>query len=196
MTYRPVSIVAPIAASICLLLAGTTGASAQIQCWMGPSAGPPVVNDPHIFCGEIRQRANGAFYATGFHSRPGGVNPVHIPAGGGAPVAIIGGGAVGPAAAGAPAGIYRLTNFTITQGGVTQVKAISTMYPDACNQASVLVAIRNALAAAIAAGHVPPGNFNGPSGGGGACTAGGGAAFNITGYTDAAGAVLTAYPAY
>ena len=56
MTYRPVSIVAPIAASICLLLAGTSGASAQIQCWMGPSAGPPIVNDPHIFCGEIRQR--------------------------------------------------------------------------------------------------------------------------------------------
>src|SRR5262245_6050525 len=76
MTYRPVSIVAPLAASICLLLAGTTGASAQIQCWMAPSAGPPIVHDAHIFCGEIRQRANGTFYATGFHSRPGGINPV------------------------------------------------------------------------------------------------------------------------
>ena len=191
MTYRPVSIVAPIAASICLLLAGTSGASAQIQCWMGPSAGPPIVNDPHIFCGEIRQRANGTFYATGFHSRPGGINPVGP---GGA--AIIGNGAVGPAAPGAPAGIYRLNNFTITQGGVTRTKALSTMFPDACNQASVLVAIRNALAAAIVAGHVPPGQFNGLSDGGGACTAGGGAQFNITGFTNANGDVLTAYPAY
>lgn len=191
MTYRPVSTVAPIAASICLLLAGTTGASAQIQCWMGPSAGPPIVNDPHIFCGEIRQRADGSFYATGFHSRPGGVNPVTF-----AGAAIIGNGAVGPAAPGAPAGIYRLTNFTITQNGVTRTKALSTMFPDACTQASVLVAVRNALAAALAAGHVPPGNFNGPSGGGGACTAGGGAPFNITGFTNANGDILTAYPAY
>jgi hypothetical protein len=191
MTYRPASIVAPIAASICLLLAGATGASAQIQCWMGPSAGPPIVHDPHIFCGEIRQRANGEYYATGFHSRPNGINPVTAA---GAP--IIGGGAVGPAAPGAPPGIYRLTNFTITQNGVTRTKALSTMFPDACNQASVLVAIRNAVAAAIAAGHVPPGQFNGPSGGGGACTAGGGVQFNITGFTNANGDVLTAYPAY
>jgi hypothetical protein len=191
MTYRPVSSVAPIAASICLLLAGTTGASAQIQCWMGPSAGPPIVDDPHIFCGQIRQRANGTFYATGFHSRPGGNNPVTA-----AGAAIIGGGAVVAAAAGAPPGIYRFTNFNITQGGVARNKALSTMFPDACNQASVLVAIRNAVAAAIAAGHVPPGQFNAQSGGGGACTAGGGAQFNITGFTNANGDVLTAYPAY
>lgn len=80
MTHRLASIAAPIAASICLLLAGTTGASAQIQCWMANSPGPPVVHDAHIFCGEIRQRANGTFYATGFHSRPGGINPVTAPA--------------------------------------------------------------------------------------------------------------------
>ena len=189
MTYRLASIAAPIAASICLLLAGTTGASAQIQCWMAPSPGPPIVHDAHIFCGEIRQRADGTFYATGFHSRPGGNNPVTAAGG-----AIIGNGAVA-AIAGAPAGIYRLTNFTITQGGVTRVKAVSTMFPDACTQASVLLAIRNALAAAILAGHVPPGQFVGSSGGAPACTAGG-AAFNIVGYTNANGDILTAWPNY
>lgn len=190
MTYRPASIVAPFAAAICLLLAGTTGASAQIQCWMAPSPGPPIVHDAHIFCGEIRQRADGTFYATGFHSRPNGVNPVTA-----AGAAIIGNGAAAPIA-GAPAGIYRLTNFTITQGGVTRVKAVSTMFPDTCTQPSVLLAIRNALAAAIMGGHVPPGQFIGTSGGPPACQATGGGAFNIIGYTNANGDILTAWPNY
>lgn len=188
MTYQPVAIAARLAASACLLLSGASGASAQLNCWMANSPGPPIVRDAHIFCGEINAAGN----AVGFHSRPGGVNPVHIPAGGGAPVAIIGGPAVvGPAGAGAPAGIYRLNNFTITQGGVTAVKVLSTMFPDACTQASVLAAIRNA-----AAGAAPGGAFNGVSGAAPNCTATGGVPFNITGFTNAAGNILTAYPNY
>lgn len=188
MTYRPASIVAPLAASLCLLVAGTTGASAQVQCWMPPSAGPPVVDDAHILCGVI----NAAGQARGFHSRFNGINPVHIPAVGAPPVQIIGNGAVGAAAAGAPMGIYRLNNFTITQNGVTNVKLYSTMFPDACTPASVLVAVRNAAAGAAAGGA-----FNGQNGPPPACQAGNpGGQFNITGFTNANGDILTGYPNY
>jgi len=170
------------AASLCILLAGvvlvagltTTTASAQVLCPQANSLGPPIVNNQHIFCGEI----NGAGNATGFHSRPGGLNPNSV-AGGNVTVPV-----------GAPAGIYRLNNFNITQAGVTRVKAFSTMFPDACSQANVLAAIRNAAMGAVAGGA-----FNGVSGV--SCQAGvPAAAFNITGFTNANGDILTAYPNY
>ena len=184
MRYPLAAIAARLAASLCLLAAGATAASAQVQCWMAPSVGPPIVDDAHILCGVI----NAAGLARGFHSRPGGVNPVGP---GGA--AIIGNGAVVPAAAGAPLGIYRLTGFTITQGGVTNVKLPhSTMFPDACSAASVLAAVRHAVA-----GAAPGGAFNGQNGPPPACQAGNpGGQFNITGFTNGNGDVLTAHPAY
>jgi len=156
---------------------------------MLPSPGPPIVDDAHILCGVI----NNAGLARGFHSRHMGINPVHIPAGGGAPVAIIGGGVVGPAAAGAPMGIYRLTSFTITMNGVTNVKLpYSTMFPDTCTPASVIMAIRNA-----AAGAAPGGPFIGQNGAPPACQAGNpGGQFNIAGRTNANGDIETGYPAY
>jgi Bacterial EndoU nuclease len=183
MTLQPAAIAARIAASACLLLAGASGASAQINCALPNSAGPPVVHDTHIFCGDI----NGAGNAVGFHSRPGGVNPVLAPGGG----AVIGGGAIA-AVPGAPAGIYRLNNFTITTAAAGPVvKAFSTMFPDACNQAAVLAAIRNARAAGVLAGQ----QFTGPSGAG--CQAGAPPApFQITGYINGAGAITTAFPNY
>lgn len=92
--------------------------------------------------------------------------------------------------AGAPRGIYRLMNFNITQNGITRVKPISTMFPDACSQAAVLAAIRNA-----AAGAGPGQQFHGKSGA--ACQAGDPPApFNIVGLTNANGEILTAYPNY
>ncbi len=159
------------------LFAGLTlsqSASAQIVCPQANSAGPPVVKSQHIFCGEI----NGQGRATGFHSRPDGHNPATV-TGTGAPQPV------------GPAGIYNLFNFDITQGGVTAVKAISTMFPDACSQADVLAAIRNALANGVVAGL----QFTGPSGA--TCQAGVPlASFNIKGFLDGAGRIVTAYPDY
>jgi hypothetical protein len=85
-----------------------------------------------------------------------------------------------------PAGIYRLFNFTITQNGLTSVKAVSTMFPDHCSQASVLAAIRHA-----AAGAAVFGQFVGPSGP--ACT---GVQFDIRGVINANGDIATAFPNY
>lgn len=186
MTHQLAAIATRLVAAVCLLSASATAASAQINCLgMGPSAGPPVLNDPHIFCGEINAHGN----AVGFHSRPGGNNPVEQPPGGPA-VQIIGGGAI-TFPAGAPQGIYRLNNFTITRGGVGPVvKAFSTMFPDTCGQAAVAAAIRNA-----AIGAAPNAQFNGNSGV--HCLAGvPPAPFAIQGYTNAAGTILTGYPNY
>ncbi|HVJ33360.1 MAG TPA: EndoU domain-containing protein [Terriglobia bacterium] len=153
----------------------THGAAAQVACPQANSGGAPVVHNQHIFCGEI----NGAGRATGFHSRPGGVNPATVtntPA----PVPR------------APAGVYNLSNFNITQGGVTAQKAISTMFPDACSQANVIAAIQNAVNNATAGGH-GAGQFQGPSGA--SCQAGAPlASFVITGYLDGHGEVITAWP--
>ena len=159
------------------LFAGLTlsqSASAQLACPQANSAGPPVVNSQHFFCGEI----NAQRQATGFHSRPGGHNPATV-TGTGAPQPV------------GPAGIYNLTFFNITQGGNTAAKAISTMFPDACTQADVLAAIRNALANGVVADL----QFTGPSGH--HCQAGVPlASFNIKGSVDDAGRIVTAYPDY
>lgn len=152
----------------------THGAAAQVACPQANSGGAPVVHNQHIFCGEV---AGGR--AKGFHSRPGGVNPASVtntPA----PVPR------------APSGVYNLSNFNITQGGATAQKALSTMFPDACSQANVIAAIQNAVNNATVGGH-GAGQFQGPSGA--SCQAGAPAAsFVITGYLDANGEVITAWP--
>lgn len=164
--------------AVMTLLAGlmvSHSAVAQVTCPQANSTiGTPVVHNQHIFCGEVSSGKG-----KGFHSRPGGLNPASV-ANTGTPAAIVG----------APTGIYNLRNFNITQGGVTRTKAISTMYPDACAQADVLAAIRNAVATGIRGAN---GQFTGSSGT--HCQAGG-APFNIIGYLDGAGEVITAWPNY
>jgi hypothetical protein len=153
-----------------------TTASAQVACPQANSPGAPAVNNQSIFCGDVSGQPN---RAKGFHSRPGGLNPNSVSSIG-APIAI-------PSA---PTGIYRLQNFNITQNGVTRVKAISVMFPDACSQAAVLAAIRNA-----AAGASPNQQFHGMSGP--ACQAGNPPApFNVIGYTNTAGGIIAAWPDY
>jgi hypothetical protein len=160
---------------LCTLMIAATTASAQISCPQPYSPGPPTVQGQRVFCGEVRADLR----AVGFHSRPAGANPNSV-TNVSAPLAI----------PGAPAGIYRLVNFNITENGVTRVKALSTMFPDACSQAAVLAAIRNA-----AKGAAPSGQFRGTSGS--ACQAGNPPApFNIVGFTNANGDVMTAYPNY
>jgi hypothetical protein len=150
-----------------------TSASAQVACPQPPDPGPPALNNQHVFCGQINARGN----ATGFHSRPGGINPNSV------------GNTGAPMPAG-PVGIYRLHDITITENGVTAVKALSTMFPDHCDQAAVLAAIRNA-----AASGQPGAEFNGLSGP--SCQAGNPPGdFNIRGFKNAAGDIITGYPNY
>lgn len=178
------AIAIPLAATLCLLSAAFAPASAQLICPMGISPGPPPVHDNHIFCGEINRRGN----AVGFHSRPGGINPIFA---GGAPAVI--GGVVGPTQVPAPPGIYRLNNFTIVAapGGAQAVKAFSTMFPDKCTQAQVLASIRHAAGPPPLAPNI---QFNGQSGT--YCVADNGAQFDIRGYTDNNGDIVTAFPPY
>jgi hypothetical protein len=189
MRYQLAAGATRLTATLCLMMACATGASAQINnCWMPVSPGPPAVNDAHIFCGEIRQNAAGVFRAVGFHSRPNGINPLTA-AGPGVPI-ITNDNNVNLHPPGAPAGIYKIIQFDITQAGVTRTKAQSTMFPDACGMAAVLAAIRNAAGAAPLGANA---QFHGMSGPG--CLAGG-AQFNIVGFTDANGVIDSAYPNY
>jgi hypothetical protein len=187
MTYSLSIHAARIGASLCLMMIAT-GASAQVNCWMGPSVGPPPINDAHILCGEIRQRANGSYYAVGFHSRHNGINPVHqTPAG---PVQIITNDHITSIPVPNMPDIYKIHNFDITQNGITQNKFESTMFPDHCSPAAVLAAIRNATGQGVLA---PNSTFIGQSGGG--CLANG-MQFNIIAFTDANGVIDSARPNY
>jgi Bacterial EndoU nuclease len=178
MTTKLATIALGLTATLGLLSAGATSAAAQIICPLPIWPGPPPIDQNHIFCGDINAAGN----AVGFHSRPGGVNPVLT----NGVAAVVGGFVTVPP--GAPAGIYRLNNFTInTLAGGAAVKAFSTMFPDHCSQANVLAAIANAAAGAA------PGAFLGMSGP--TCQAGvPPAPFPITGFINAAGVVVTAYP--
>ncbi|MDR6679856.1 EndoU domain-containing protein [Pseudomonas oryzihabitans] len=154
----------------------TQQASAQVSCPAPDAAGNPVVHQQHIFCGEINKKG----YAVGFHSRPGGVNPQTV-TDTSSPEQI----------KSAPEGIYLLRKFSITEGGRSGQKALSTMFPDACSQADVVAAIQNA----VQHSKVSSGQFTGPSGS--SCQAGTPAAsFDIVGYLDDDGEVITAWPNY
>ncbi|WP_085905486.1 EndoU domain-containing protein [Kiloniella majae] len=93
------------------------------------------VNRKHIFCGEVKKKK-----AKGFHSRPGGDNPetVDTSTAGITQYRVVVDGVE------VATGLYNLTNFDITDNGVTAVKAISTMFPDHCSYNDVLTAIANA----------------------------------------------------
>jgi hypothetical protein len=162
-------------------LLATASALAQVACPQANSGGNPVVQQQHIFCGEV---SGNPLRAKGFHSRPGGVNPGTITI---LPQTTI------TYPAGAPAGIYNLNRFNITEHGNTRTKAISTMFPNACNQAAVVAAIQNAVNHGVI--DQDGRGFHGPSGA--TCQAGNPlASFNIIGFMDANGQVRTAWPDY
>ena len=124
--------------------------------------------------------------AGGFHSRPNGLNPNTYAALGGTAVAV---------PAGAPAGIYTITNFQLTVGGNVAVKAISTMFPDNCSRAQVVASIRNAAPAPVG-GLLPNGVHVGLSGATPAhCRDNAGNAFNVR-VVVGGNQIITAYPAY
>ena len=130
MTRNSFPVAKSLVVSLCFLSAGLTTASAQVLCPQNNSAGPIVVRNNHIFCGEVN-----AGVAGGYHSRPGGVNPVNT-------IGLLPGTNTN-VPAGAPAGIYRLNNFNIINPatGAVAVKAFSTMFPDVCTMANVVAAI-------------------------------------------------------
>ena len=165
----------PILLSLCLL---SIGASIANACPLapapaipgGPGVGVPAIDRTHIFCGDVGPAGN----AGGFHSRPGGVNPATITILPGTNITI---------PPGAAAGVYNLNNCNSTDAvtGAVALKAVSTMFPDACSQAQVIAAIQHA--------YLNAGN-SGPT-----CGAGGpgGAPFNIN-VIVIGGVIRTAYP--
>ncbi|MBB4284542.1 EndoU domain-containing protein [Roseospira goensis] len=167
-------------ATLLALAVAAAPASAQVACnpLPGPQGANPSVDAAHIFCGEI----NAGGHAVGFHSRPGGQNPVTV------------NHTNNTQATGTP-GVYNIRQFNIFPPGQPQnarVKAVSTMFPDHCSQANVLAAIRNAQA--NPAGAQPQGGFRGPSGN--SCQDTNGNDFTIQGFyaPNNPNLIRTAYP--
>lgn len=162
--------------ALALLLLAAAPAHAAVSCPQPLAEGSPPIRAQHIFCGEI----NGSGKAVGFHSRPGGKNP--------ATVADTEETRPDPRRP----GIYTISLFRITEGGRSETKTLSTMFPDKCSQADVLAAIRNAYQT----GDKGDGSFRGMSGQ--SCTDGNGKPFRIQGFTSMGrgGRVVisTAYP--
>jgi hypothetical protein len=176
MTRKRLPMLRPLPLAVAILLANLAAAAARVQCPQPDSGGNPIVHNQHIFCGEINSRDR----AVGFHSRPGGENPdtvtntnnISVPPG-------------------APAGIYNLRDFDITQDGTTRRKTISTMFPDHCSKDDVVAAIQHAANT----GTGDEREFHGFSGD--ACKAGEPRApFKIKGFFDDDGNVTTGYPDY
>ena len=157
------------------LLGVLWGGPALARCVPPADQGAPPVRGQHIFCGEVRRDGR----AVGFHSRPGGHNP--------AGVSDTGDRRPDPRRP----GIYSLFGFRITEDGRTGTKALSTMFPDHCDPAQVLAAIRHAWRT----GTRGDAGFNGLSGD--ACTTEDGRPFRIEGFTANQGGrmvIVTAYP--
>jgi hypothetical protein len=139
------------------------------------SAGTPPVKAQHIFCGEVRHDGK----ATGFHSRPGGVNPASVS------------GTDDARADPRRPGIYTLFRFRISEHGQTAMKTISTMFPDHCDEAGVIAAIQNAYRT----GKQEDRGFSGLSGP--TCLDKDGKPFRIQGFTGTQNGrtvIVTAYP--
>lgn len=148
---------------------------ALARCPAPLSAGTPPVKGQHVFCGEVRRDGK----ATGFHSRPGGVNPASVS----------GTDDVRPDPR--RPGIYTLFRFRISEHGQTAVKTISTMFPDHCDEAGVIAAIQNAYRT----GTREDRSFSGLSGP--SCEDGNGNPFRIQGFTGTYNGrmvIITAYP--
>lgn len=176
--FRPGGVLINLAMIAGLVFFGAAKASSEgaVVCPQPHSDGVPVINQQHVFCGEVLENR-----AQGFHSRPSGHWPIGVtlrqttttrPRG--------------------PYGVYVLRGFDIAQHGVRATKTLSTMFPDACSQAKVVAAIQHAFNNGELIGR----RFRGPSGA--SCQAGNPAAsFDIVGYMDATGTVVTtAFPDY
>ncbi|HEX5720578.1 MAG TPA: EndoU domain-containing protein [Thermoanaerobaculia bacterium] len=125
----------------------------------------PAINLAHIFEGEINRRGK----PTGFHSRPGGTDPV------GARVARR---VSGPNAL----GVY-IAEVEVRNGSGRWLRKTSTFYPDSLSLDEVVAAILHAWEERRDLGGD---KFQGPSGKG----------FTIEGYTLDDGGINTAYPLY
>ena len=93
------------------------------------------INRKHIFCGEV---SGGR--AKGFHSRPGGQDPITVNTDG----ADIVQHRVEIDDEEVPTGLYNLRDFDIIHNDEPYRKALSTMFPDDCSYNNVLTAIANA----------------------------------------------------
>ena len=165
-------------AALAFAIAGEA-ARAQVPCPQPWSSGSPAVKAQHIFCGEI----NGKGRAVGFHSRPGGRNPETV--------ALTEDVRLDPR----HPGVYTISRFHITEHGRTEVKTLSTMFPDRCDTDAVIAAIQHAYAH----GTRTADGFSGPSGP--TCTDNRGQGFRIQGFTGTHGGnkggrtvIMTAYP--
>lgn len=100
----------------------------QISCHPSPGwtrfAKAPQVNQNHIFCGELKGDR-----PKGFHSRPGGINPVTVTS----------------AKVTQPANNQGIYGIQWIYAGTNKSK-FSTMFPDRCSQGQVLTSIRYAAA--------------------------------------------------
>ena len=125
----------------------------------------PAINLVHVFEGQINRRGK----PTGFHSRPGGVDPA------GARVARI-------VSRENELGVY-VAEVEIRSGSGRWLRKTSTFYPDGMSREEVVAAILHAWGQRRDLGG---GKFQGPSGEG----------FTIEGYTLEEGGINTAYPLY
>ncbi len=134
----------------------------------------PAINLAHVFTGEINRRGK----PVGFHSRPGGTNPV------GARVTRR---VSGPNALGVYIAEVEIRNGASTSGAKAPagrwLRKTSTFYPDSLSRDEVIAAILHAWEERRDLGG---GKFQGPSGEG----------FTIEGYALDDGGINTAYPLY
>ena len=175
MTCHSSLVARSLMVSFCFLMAGPTIAAAEVRCPQRNSGGTPIVYNNHIFCGDVKDGVAG-----GFHSRPHEENPKTITNTDNKTIP-----------RNAPAGIYDLNKFTITDSrGDTAEKPKSTMFPDDCEMPDVVAAIQNA-----ASGGRPGSVFTGSSGR--FCQAGDPKApFEILVTLGDDGQVVSAYPNY
>lgn len=188
-----------------LALLFSVSAFAQIDCVGGSAAVPnvllnpgaantnlnPYINQRHVFCGELRDNNT----ATGYHSRPGGHDPILAPA---------------VLAARVTGAVTQSTDYPdVYQGVGIQVRQVdgpwvdkqpdfSTFFPDHCTQAQVVASIGYAYSQNPQGASAP---FHGPSapnaGAQHYCTSNDGSLLQVRGYLNSIGGnwiVNTAYP--
>ena len=188
-----------------LVLLFSVSAFAQIDCVNGSAAvanvllNPgatnsnlnPYINQRHVFCGELR--ANNT--ATGYHSRPGGHDPILAPA-------VLAARVTGAVAQSAHyPDVYRGVGIQVRQvlgAWFNKQPNFSTFFPDHCTQAQVVASIGYAYSQDPQVASAP---FHGPSApNAGAplyCTSNDGSLLQVQGYLNSIGGnwiVNTAYP--
>ncbi|HEY0095324.1 MAG TPA: EndoU domain-containing protein, partial [Archangium sp.] len=178
INLRTPGILAVLSLVMCLSAAS---AQAQVNCttlahW---SATAPPVNQIHIFCGEWDGTR-----PKGFHSRPGGLDPV----------------TVGTFAITQPANAQGIYGASWSYAAHPTPSKYSTMFPDTCSTAQVLNSIAYAALNPTACPSTAPTwawcGPSRPSGGNAAnyCSSANGTVFTIAGASLGNGNVNTAFP--